>query len=96
MIKSIQAGSSIAVQAIKMTKTPQKSPLKTSLIVAITSLCLWLVLAISLIIMLNGEGGIDGIILHKPMLFFGLLAASVFFLATGLNNIISYFKANRN
>lgn len=79
-----------------MTKKPRKSKLKTSLTVAIASLCLWLVLAISMVVMLDGEGGIDGIILHKPILFFGLLAASVFFLATGLNNMISYFKGRNN
>ena len=74
----------------------KKSQPKTSLALAIACLCLWLVLAISMVAMLNGEGGIDGIILHKPMLFFGLLAASVFFLATGLNNMISYFKARND
>ena len=79
-----------------MTNKPKKSKLKTSLTVAIASLCLWLVLLISMLAMLDGEGGIDGIILHKPILFFGLLAASVFFLATGLNNMISYFKGRSN
>lgn len=79
-----------------MTNKPQKRQLNTNLTVAIASLCLWLALAISLIAMLNGEGGIDGIILHKPILFFGLLAASVFFLATGLNKLISYFNGRSN
>ena len=79
-----------------MTKKPMKNQLKFSLTVAIASLCLWLLLAISMIVMLNGEGGIDGIILHNPMLFFGLLAASVFFLATGLNHMISYFKVRND
>lgn len=78
-----------------MSNKPEKNQLDIKLRVAIASLSLWLVLAVSLIVMLNGDGGIDEIILNKPMLFFGLLAVSVFFLATGLNNMISYFK-NRN
>ncbi len=77
---------------IEMTKNFNKSRLNKRLILAIGSLCLWLLLALSLILMLNHEGGIEGIILNKPMSFFGLLSVSVFFLATGLNNIISWFK----
>ena len=59
---------------------------------AICYLGLWLGLAIVMIIMLKHDGGIDGVILERPMIFFGLLAVSVYLLATGLNNLISYFK----
>jgi len=75
-----------------MSQQPKNRRPKRKLTIAVSCLGLWLLLAVAMSFMLNFNGGIDGMMLNQPILFFATLAASVFLLATGLNNLISYFK----
>ncbi len=66
---------------------------KRQQLVAASCLIIWLLLVVLLFIFLANNGGIDGVILNQPIEFFGLMAMSVFFLATGINNLILVLKS---
>jgi len=75
--------------------TNQPADLKRSITIAAFCFVAWSLLAVTMFVMLINEG-FDQIILTQPILFFSILAASVFLLATTINHLIRYFQIKAN